>query len=168
MKVDLGINPKYIYITAGVILLIVVVVWLVKKFGKREEEKTVKDIEDSINKSNLTYEDAQYKTMADELSAYLGEKFTDSAAGVLAGPWASNAGFNGVNQKGVYSIFEKMKTVDDVKALIAAFGIRTIRKQWHFNSTTGNLATFFSQFLTTPEKGKVNEILASNGVNYNF
>lgn len=161
-------TAKYIYIGAGVIFLIILIVWIIRKFRKIDDEETIKTIEKTIDANSLTYEDAQYATFADELAGYLGDKFTDSTAGVLLGPWATSAGFYGVNQKGIYSVMEKMKTVDDVKKLISAFGIKTIRKMWDWNSTTGNLNTFMSQFLTTGEKQKVNEILADNGVNYNF
>lgn len=161
-------TAKYIYIGAGVILLVILIVWLVKKIRKSPDEKDVEDIKDEIDPNNLTYPNAQYKTWADEMAVYLGAKFTDSISGVLVNPALSDGGFYGVNQNGIYSIMEKMKTVDDVLALIAAFGVRTIRQQWHWSSTTGKLNTFIADFLTTGEKQKVSEILADNGVNYNF
>lgn len=164
-------TAKYIYIGAGVILAIVIVVWIVKKIRKSDDEISLKKILKQIDGNNKSYSDAQYVTWADEMALYLGAKPTDETVAAFGGPVGfslTSAGLYGVNQQGIYQIMDKMKTVDDVLALISAFGIRTIRKAWRWTSTTGNLNTFMSDFLTIAEKQEVNEILADNGVNYNF
>ena len=159
MKIDFGVNPKYtkyILISAGALLLLVVIVWLWKKFKKDPAEEGHETIVQSIEKDNLTYELPQYEAWANSLEVYFQDKGLFSA------------GLAGVNESGIYAIMENMKTNDDVKQLIKAFDKRHMRKEFSLYSEDYTLEQAMAHFLSTNELKKVNDILESNNVTFKF
>jgi len=86
----------------------------------------------------------------------------------------------GTSEESVYSVFRSMKNKADVLSLISAFGVRFYQPcsatnpisytNWLFNNRAfgGGLATWLEYDLTSAEIKKINNILAGNGINYNF
>lgn len=159
MKIDLGLNPKYtkyILISAGALLLLVVVIWLWKKFRTVASDDSHGKIIKTIEENNLTYELPQYEAWANSLEVYFQDK------GLFSG------GLAGVNESGIYAVMENMKTNDDVKQLIKAFGKRHMRKEYSLYSEDYALEQAMAHFLSTKELKKVNSILESNNVTFKF
>lgn len=159
MKIETGLNPKYTKIafwTAVAIAVIILVVWLWKKFKKDPDDNSHDKIVDNISKTNLTHELAQYELFANSLEV----SFEDKS---LFG-----GGLAGVNEKGIYSVMEEMKTDDDVKQLIKAFDKRRMRKQFDFFSDDFTLEQAMTYFLSASEVDKVNKILETNNVKFKF
>lgn len=149
------IKPKHIFITAAVLAVIVMVVWLVKKLKKSAQEKGAQTIKDSTNQSNLSYELAQYVQFADALEKYLNDK-------------SLRSGLGGAYEKGIYGVMENMENDDDVKQLIVAFGTRKMRKVFDLFSDNYTLTSAIPHFLSKSEVERINEILKSNNVNFKF
>ena len=70
-----------------------------------------------------------------------------------------------MNQKGVYEVFRKLKTDDDLKRLYTAFGIRTFRKQFTIGRRELNMAQALGLLMTSGEVEVINDILSENGLN---
>ena len=149
----------------GALLLVIMALYVRKKINEAREERAAEQkikeynesIETAIAEGDLSYPDADYKIMADQIFMYL----------IEANPL--NGGLLGVNQNGIYSIMEKMNTNADVYKLIEAFGVRDLRppyKLWGKQPHT--LPTAFAEVLFKGEREKVNEILAEKGLTVTF
>lgn len=145
---------KSTYIIIGVAIVVIVAAALVIR-RKRKSEKNLKVIEEEVVQGNLSYDASQYAVFADALESCLSDK-------------GLTAGLYGVNQKGVYEVFRKMKTDDDVKQLIVAFGTREFRKAYTFGKHDCTLPQALSLLMTTGEIREINEILKENNINYQF
>lgn len=151
-----------IYMFIGCILLLTILFFYVRKKKdelreakqRREYEKSIQDV---IETSSLSYNEADYKIMADQIYTYLIE------AGLM------NGGFMGVNQKGIYAIMERMKTEGDIYKLSQAFGRRELRAPYKlFGKKLHTLETAFSEILFKNERKKIAEILAERGLEFPF
>lgn len=161
---NVNVKKTAMYV-GGALLLIIMALYVRKKVNDAREERAeaqkIKEynesIETAIAEGNLSYPVADYKIMADQVFMYL----------IEANPL--NGGLLGVNQKGIYSIMEKMKTNADVYKLIEAFGVRELRppyKLWGKQPHT--LPTAFAEILFKGEREKVNEILTEKGLTVTF
>lgn len=159
MKIDKSIftsdTAKYIYIGAGVLLAIILIVWIIKKLRKDPDEESHNKIIKNIDKSKLTYDDEQYEIWANALEVAFQDKSITS-------------GFLGVDEDSIYSIMEEMKNNEDVKQLIDSFGTRLMRKEFDISSNNFTLEQAMSYFLSARELNKVNQILESNNVTLKF
>ena len=148
-------RKTYIIIGVAVIVIAAAVLIIRRARRKSEGEKGVEELGKTIQTMNLTYELPQYSTFADELEGFLSDK------GITAGLY-------GVNQKGVYEVFRKMKTSDDVKQLIVAFGTRKFRKAYTFGQHECTLSQALGLLMTAGEIKEINEILQENKITYQF
>ena len=131
----------------GLATIIGAIAFLVKIFGKGEEEKIAREAKKSRRKTykNLTYQDYQYKDWAEVLvGALVASEVEDEQA--------------------VYDVFEKQKTVGDINKLIEYFG--TEREM--FTMTWATLPMFISRLFSKAEKKKLNGIISANGIDYSF
>lgn len=126
-------------IAIAIVVVLVVVLWLTseKRRNERILKKATRQAKRDIEKSNLSM--PQYEI--DELAARL---FT-----------AMN-GF-GTNTGVIYRVFEQMQTLDDVKALVASFGVRE-----------GETLAQWLQGEKLIRLSKINSILEEKGINYKF
>lgn len=86
----------------------------------------------------------------------------------------------GTDEDQVYDVFRKMHNDADIRKLIIAFGVQYYEPCvwtspvsyaiWQANDHAygGDLATWLGYDLTTSEIGKINQILAGSGINYQF
>lgn len=151
---SLGKIGRKTYILIGVAIVVIVAAALVIR-RKRKSEKNLKVIEEEVVQGNLSYAASQYSVFADGIESNLSDK-------------GISAGLFGVNQKGVYEVFRKMKTDDDVKQLIVAFGTREFRKAYTFGKHDCTLPQALSLLMTTGEIREINKILKENNINYQF
>lgn len=153
-KVDVA---KIAYTAGGVMLLIIMFLYIKKKLQEsREEDKNneyLRQIDASINDSDLRFSDVEYQTMADSLYSYLSD---------------TRAGYAGVDEDGVYSIMERLRTDDDVMKLIKTFGSKEIRKRWQTKSHIYTLPGAISALMSQKERNKINDILENNGIKFQF
>lgn len=155
-----NINKKYIIYSTIAIVVLVVVVYLLAKKKKSKPDTKVYNAE--IKVSDLSYSEAEYTAMADQLATYL------SDTSLLSGGW------NGVDQDGVYSIFEKMQTESDLYKLISVFNGKcyTFRKTllWSFDikKTVMSLTEAISYLMTASERDRINQILKDKSINFSF
>ena len=150
----LGKIDSKTYILIGVAIVVIIAAALVIR-RKRKSEKNLKVIEEEVVQDNLSYDASQYSVFADGIESNLSDK-------------GISAGLFGVNQKGIYEVFRKMKTDDDVKQLIVAFGTREFRKAYTFGKHDCTLPQALSLLMTTGEIREINEILKENNINYQF
>lgn len=163
-KIDFKKTAMYV---GGALLLIIMVLVVRKMIKKAKEDKKDEDylqlVEDSIVVTDLSYSEIDYQSMAKALEQH----FADTG---LSGGW------QGVNQKGIYEVMERMKTNADIEKLIAVYGKRPAKdisfagplfaglvkeKEYTLNAAMSSL-------LTNGERKKVNEILKENGLTYKF
>lgn len=151
-----SVNGKT-YMTIGLTVIVIVAAVLIIRRVRRksESEKGIEEVGKTIQTENLTYELPQYSTFADDIESNLSDK-------------GITAGLLGVNQKGVYEVFGKMKTNDDVKQVIVAFGTRKFRKAYTFGRHDCTLSQALSLLMTTGEIRNINEILKENNITYQF
>jgi len=107
-----------------------------------------------------SYDDSQYTVFVDQLVQAMTGCGTDESA--------------------IYGVFGYVKNAADIRKLIIAFGVQYYQPcawtspisyaQWQLNDHAfgGSLATWLGYDLSSSEIGKINSILASNGVNYSF
>lgn len=86
----------------------------------------------------------------------------------------------GTDEDIVYNVFKQMKNEADIRKLISAFGVRYYRPcaadqpisylKYQFNDKAfgGGLATWLTYDLAADEIKKINNILTSNGVKFQF
>lgn len=139
------IEKNYI-IGLGIIGIVAAV--LAYYFGSRSGKASVATPNEAtsaaseIDTANLTYSLSTYDTMANKLYAALGSIFTD--------------------EESVYSVFTSMRTIDDIKQTIKAFGAKGV---WPFN---GTLSEWIYQEMSSSEISQINSIFSRNNINYSF
>lgn len=157
MKVDLGINPKYVRIAIWVVVAVVVFILLRKGWNwykkYRDNQKLMNALKQGIKKEELSYTEEQYTTMAERLYGALNDK---------------KSGLYGVNQEEVYNVFRMIKTPSDLLKLNDVFGVREFDFAWTARANDGSYTLLGviteSRALTDGEREKIREILAENGV----
>lgn len=159
MKVDLGINSKYIKIAIWILVAIVAVI-VIRKIWKKvsesiEHKKLVERMGKDIDTSELSYSEAQYLQFAQTVFEALNDK---------------TSGFWGVDQQKIYEVYKNMKNTSDVLKLHDAFGTRTIDASWTLMGADGSytLSGALPKLLTKSQLREVNSILAENGVNFQY
>lgn len=145
----------YIGMAAAAAAVTAAVIIVRRTRRKDASKEALQQIEASVQQENLTYDVAQYIVLADTLEAHLSDN-------------GLSGGLLGVNQKGVYEVFRKLKTDDDLKRLYTAFGIRKFRKQFTIGSRELDMAHAVALLMTTGEVEKINSILSENGINMRF
>lgn len=160
MKVDFGINQKYIKIAIWVVVAIVAIIVIRKIWKKIKEkidiEKVSKKLGQDIVVSDLSYTDGEYTILAERLVGALNDR---------------KSGYRGVNQEQVYEVFRAMKTNSDLIKLTDAFGTRTLDLAWTSGAKDGDYTLWqvmSSRVLTDGEKAEIRAILADNNVTYPF
>lgn len=158
MKVDLGINPKYIKIAVWILIGIVAVIVIRKIWKKVSESIDRKRLVDKMNQDivaeELTFTDAQYLQFAQSVYEALNDK---------------SSGFWGVDQKKIYEVYRKMKTPSDILKLHDAFGTREIDTAWTLGADGSyTLSAALPRLLTKGQLREVNSILRENGVNFSY
>lgn len=158
MKVDLGINPKYIKIAVWILIGIVAVIVIRKIWKKVSESIDRKRLVDKMNQDivaeELTFTDAQYLQFAQSVYEALNDK---------------SSGFWGVDQKKIYEVYRQMKTPSDILKLHDAFGTREIDTAWTLGADGSyTLSAALPRLLTKGQLRKVNSILRENGVNFSY
>ena len=157
-----NVNVKKIIMYAGGALAIVLLyLYVRKKIDESQAAKKLreynKSLQAAIEEDSLSYLDADYKIMADQIYTYLTE------AGIM------NGGFMGVNQKGIYAVMEKMYTKADIYKLIDAFGQRELRAPYKLlGKKLHTLPTAFSEILFKDERKKIAKILSEKGLEFPF
>lgn len=151
-KVDVKKTAMYV---GGALLLIVLYIYVRKKImeykADKKDEEYQRSVGKSIDSSVLTYNDADYLTMANALESYLAD---------------TRAGWAGVDEDGIFNIMEKMKNNSDVAKLITAFGKRNLRKRWQTKTDEYDLPSALAYFLDQGERDEIEEIFETNGVTY--
>ena len=158
MKVDLGINPKYIKIAVWILIGIVAVI-VVRKIWKKvtesiERKRLVEKMNQDIIDDELTFTNAQYLQFAQSVYEALNDK---------------SSGFWGVDQKKLYEVYRQMKTPSDILKLHDAFGTREIDTAWTLGADGSyTLSAALPKLLTKSQLREVNSILRENGVNFSY
>lgn len=132
------INKKML-VYGGIGLALLIIVVIVAVWIRRRKQNTVKDL--PVNTANVSLHDSELKIMAGQLYTAMHGAGTD--------------------EKSIYRILEKLKTVDDWNALIKTFGIK--EKGTWFTPFRGNLLDWLQDELTSKELKKCNEILGLIG-----
>jgi len=129
-----------------------------KKLSKTQQEK---DAEESLRDVNKDVSD---------LSKYQKPSFVQSQYGAFADSLFEAMSGLGTDNNAIEEIFEKMKNTIDVLKLVQAFGIRvyTDDRVFFFNTKQMNLNQWISAELSNKEKNKLNQILSSKGIKYQF
>jgi len=138
---------KYVKIgllVAIVIVVIVIISQVVKLLKKRDG--LIRAARDEINQKELSFSEAQYKIMAENLYAAMNGAGTDEEA--------------------IYTTLSTLKTKADWYKLVDVYGIKEHSQSSHmgFWSFTGNLVESLHNELSSSEKTKVSNILARIGV----
>ena len=153
-KVDL---TKTAFAVGGLLLLVIMFLWVKKKIGEAKAESQnaeyLKKMNASIDRSDLRFKDVEYQTMADSLFSYLSD---------------TRAGYAGVDEDGVYSVMERLKTDADVERIIVVFGSKEIRKRWQTKSHVYTLPGAISALMSQKERDKINDIFEKNGITFKF
>lgn len=125
-----------------------------KSQSEKDAEESLKDTNEDIKKLLKTqkpsFMPSQYGTFSDALFEAMSGQGTDEEA--------------------IYDIFKKTKNTLDVLMIIKAFGIREYSddKFLMFNIKPMNLNQWLSAELSYSEKNKLNEILSSKGIKFQF
>jgi len=105
--------------------------------------------------------------------SYLGSQYSS---------WADNiyTVLNGCPSSGyidtLKGIFNQMKNAADVLQVVTAFGVRPLSACWYIepvdlvlgNTPKADLAGWFTQQLSSSDLAEINQVLASNNINYSF
>lgn len=137
------------------IAFVVVVLYVLKKVldifknpqttttgGQTQEEVTV-------NPANLTFDAAVYNSLADSIEAAV---------------WGGLLSVT-EDDEAIFDALRKMKNLDDVKALIKAYGIRgegIVLQEYY------NLPQTITLYLDESYKNEINALYSQRGINYQF
>jgi len=123
--------------------------FLYSSFKTKSNKDTADQVDQELNEDgiNLTYPLSNYSLMADQLQSAMFDAGTDEST--------------------IYAVMAKLKNPKDLLQLIKSFGLRTYY-QFGWPQGNYNLGQWFQEELSTGEKDKVNQILAGNGINYQF
>lgn len=129
-----------------------------KKLSKSQSEK---DAEESLKDTN---EDIK-KLLKTQKPSYIPAQygaFSDALFEAMSG--------GGTDEDAIFEIFKKTKNTLDVLLIVKAFGIReyTDDKFLMFNIKPMNLNQWLSAELSQIEKNKLNQILTSKGIKFQF
>lgn len=159
-----NVNVKKIMMYAGgALALVIMALYVRKKIREAKEEKRTENylnlVQQGVTVTDLNYGEVDYLSMAESLYQHFSD--TGLSAGIL-----------GVNQKGVYSVMEMMKSDSDLSQLEVAFGERYLKDLSLWSPAMSFLAKekpytlheAMVQLLTNGERKKVNKILEKNGL----
>lgn len=158
MKVDLGINPKYIKIAIWVAVAIVAF-FVIRKIWRKisesiDRKKLVEKMNQDIVETELSFSNAQYLQFAQSVYEALNDK---------------TSGFWGVDQVKIYEVYRQMKNPSDILKLHDAFGTREIDTAWTMGADGSyTLAAALPRLLTKGQLRELNSILRENGVNFSY
>ena len=122
-----------------------------KLFLKKDQSGGTSDVNVPVNTNNLTFDPYAYKIYADGIEAAIW------GTGSIAS-WTED-------DEAIGEILSKMQNLDDVKALIAAYGRRYVGV---FLSDGGNLVQMITEYLDNDVKEDVNNTYASRGINFEW
>ena len=139
-------EPKQVLKWAIIIFIIIIALRfgapLIKstwnQFKKSSETRSIEELENNINNNKLSYQLAEYSLMANSL-------FT-----AMDGM--------GTNEQVIYNVFNRLKNIDDLYQLITSFGVKSDQtlQQWLIAD------------LSSSELEKVNQLLSSKNINFQF
>lgn len=133
------------YVGAGLLLT-----WLsYKLIFKKDQSGGTSDQDININTSQLSYDPYAYKIYADGIEAAIW------GTGPIANWWEDDTAIG--------EILLKMNNLDDVKALVSAYGRRYVGI---FLNDGGNLAQMIAEYLDDSVKKQVNDQYAARGINF--
>lgn len=140
-KVNVNLNATPLVFAAGalgVVIVVVIIVSIVKAIRRSKDNAYFRDNKKAIQKSELTYNEADYTNFANKLYAAMKGVGTDEDA--------------------IFSVFQLMQTESDVRQLINTFGTKKgeTLQEWLLSD------------LSMADISKLNGILAYNGINYRF
>ena len=155
-KVDL---TKTAFAVGGLLLLVIMFLFVRKKIKDIQSEKASEKVLDLYKSASeveaCSYSDAEFRTMADSIYAYIHVPVLSINGGIL-----------GVNQKGIYSEMSKLRKNVDWDRLVAIYGVREYKKPGYIylKRPTDFLPGTLKAVLTNGEVKKINEILNDNGL----
>ena len=141
-------NPlQLLYAAIALLVLFFIVSKVLKALQGIGNNTTDKEADKELDKNKLTFSKTEYKGFADQLR----EAMFDL----------------GTNESTIYNVFRKMKTRDDILALISAFGKRDY---YFFGISAGKLTLteWFGKELSNRDISKLNEVIKERGINYTF
>jgi len=142
-----AINKNTLFYVGGGLLL----TWAAYKLFKKDESGGTSDSGIKVDPSKLTYDPLTYKVLAD---------------GIEAAVWGTGAIASWTeDDEAIGEILKQMQNIDDVKALIDAYGRRYVGI---FLNDGGNLAATITEYLDTDIKNSVNAVYMSRGINFQW
>lgn len=143
------LENKTVKFVLGIIAVISAIIFIKKIFFRSQEDRNKDNASDSrkkdYNRIKPTFPDYVYIDYADTLETALAEGFTE-------------------DEDAVYAVFNNLKNISDVNKLIEAYGKRRI----HFSTLYSTLPATIGSLFSNKEKKKLNAILATKGINYEF
>jgi hypothetical protein len=136
----------YLYVGGGLLLT-----WLAYKFFTKDESGGTSDSGIKVDESKLTYDPITYKVLADGIEAAIW------GTGAIAS-WTED-------DEAIGEMLKEMQNIDDVKALIDAYGRRYVGV---FLQDGGNLAATISEYLDTDIKNEVNAVYMARSINFQW
>ena len=133
---DSGKTIAYIGIGAAVLVVLVLLVVYLNRL--RPKKDVTDDIE--VDSSNLSYTDADYKIMANQMYVAMKGAGTDTPA--------------------IERVCKKLNNVDDWNALVKAFGVKSV-SNW-FYKFSGTLYDWLQDELSAREIRRLNEEILNN------
>ena len=123
--------------------------FLFSKLKTKSNKDTADQVNEELNQPgiSLSYPLSNYSLMADQLQSAMFDAGTD--------------------ENTIYAVMAKLKNPKDLLQLIKSFGLRTYTV-FGWPQGNYNLGQWIQEELSTTEKDKVNQILAGNGINYQF
>ena len=141
------INPTVQKISIWLALLIVAVIafnMILKAIKSAQAAADANAVRNDLNPAGLSYPVTQYSVLADK---------AETAIGPIS-----------IDHETLYSVFNQMQTVDDVKQLIKSFGSRKIE----FFTPAQTLAAALSDWASSSTIAAVNKILSDKNINFSF
>ena len=158
MKIETGLNPKYLKIAIWIVVAVVVCFIAQKAWKKFKEWRDRKKLEKALNAevvtSELSYSEAEFEILANDFYGAM----TDKSDGV-----------RGINEEQLFGVFRKIKTKSDLLKLADKVGVREYDFAWWNAAKDGEysfLEVMRGPALTDGDKDKIKKILAENGVKF--
>lgn len=129
-----------IILTIIVVVIVIIVAKSKAAKNKRENAEKIKQYEDEIDPSNLTFSESEYSDMADKIDNAMGNWFEDD------------------DEEAVYEVLLQLRTNSDMLKLQSAFGVR------HGDT----LKTYIQDHFNGDEIQKCNNILADRNISLRF
>ena len=145
-----------------------------KTYSYFSTKSALQNQQNTIDNANSDLSKLQTEGMQ---ASYIGDQYSTWANELQEA--MNSCGQDGWEQT-VFGVFNQMKNLVDVLALISAFGVQTLNPCWYrhpvneieswFTSTSfsGNLNWWLQQCLSTQDFATINAQLASQGINYTF